>query len=475
MSKDSIHVVMVPWLAFGHLSPFLQLSIALAKEGVHASFISTPRNIKRLPKVPPKLAPLVNLVEFPLPSLDNSPLPADAEASVDILADQIFYLKEAFDLLQEPVKNFIADKKPDWIIADFIPHWVVDIARGLDIPLIKFSVFTAASRVFFGPPKRRSALDQVKKGPQPLHELLTSPPPWVDFPSIVALRKREALELIAVFRAENASRESLLGHDAIVEDACRAVAIRTCSEFEGDYLDTYRKLKGRPVIPTGLLLPEELPVDERTLACQPNWKKISKWLDEQKPRSVVFVGFGSECKLSRNQVYEIAKGVQLSGQPFLWILQKPRWALNDIDALPSGFGSATEGRGLVHIGWAPQKEILAHRAIGGSLFHAGWGSAIEALQYGHVLVVLPFVFDQGLNARLLVEKGFAVEVKRSEEDGAFSGNDIALSLREAMVLEVGEELRARARKAAVIFGDRKLQDYYVKTFVEYLKSDRGIN
>ncbi|XP_009587012.1 putative UDP-rhamnose:rhamnosyltransferase 1 [Nicotiana tabacum] len=471
MKKDSIHVVMVPWLAFGHLQPFFQLSVALAKEKVHVSFLSTPRNIKRLPKLPPNLAPLVNLVEFPLPSVDGSPLPADAEASVDISADQMEYLYQAFDLLQEPVKNFIADKKTHWVIADFVPDWVADIARELNIPLLKFSVFTASSRVFFGPPKPRTQPGQVKNGSKPLHELLVSPPPWVDFPSMVAFRKYEALDLISILRAENESRETLLGHAAVVEGSCRAVAIRTCMEFEGDYLDTYNKVAGKPVIPIGLLPPKELPANERTLACHPNWQKISKWLDEQKPRSVVFVGFGSECKLTKNQVYEIANGVQLSGLPFLWILQKPSWALNDVDALPSGFGAATEGRGLVHIGWAPQKEILAHPSIGGSLFHGGWGSAIETLQHGHVLVVLPFVFDQGLNARLLVEKGVAIEVRRNEEDGSFSGNDIATSLREAIVSEEGEELRARARKAAAIFGDQKLHDSYVKNFVEYMRSN----
>ncbi|KAK4355428.1 hypothetical protein RND71_024399 [Anisodus tanguticus] len=83
-------------------------------------------------------------------------------------------------------------------------------------------------------------------------------------------------------------------------------------------------------------------------------------------------------------------------------------------ALPMGFGKATEGKGLVHIVWAPQKENLAHSSIGGSLFHAGWGSAIETLQHGHVLVVLPFIFYQGLNARLLVEKGIAIEVKKMD-------------------------------------------------------------
>ncbi|XXG55786.1 hypothetical protein AAC387_Pa03g3380 [Persea americana] len=51
MKRGRQHVAMVPWLAFGHLIPFLQLSISLAKAG----FLSTPRNIQRLPKLPQDL------------------------------------------------------------------------------------------------------------------------------------------------------------------------------------------------------------------------------------------------------------------------------------------------------------------------------------------------------------------------------------------------------------------------------------
>ncbi|XP_060190244.1 putative UDP-rhamnose:rhamnosyltransferase 1 [Lycium barbarum] len=475
MRKDGVvHVAMLPWLAFGHMQPCFQFSIALAKEGVNVSFISTPKNIKRLPKIPPNLAPLVNLVEFPLPKLDDrSLLPDDAEATVDIPHEKVGYLKVAYDLLQEPIKRFITHKRPDWIIVDINSNWVVEIGRDLDIPLISFSVFTAALRVFIGPQKPQAGPVLAQDESVPVLELLTTPPPWVDFPSMVAYRKYEAVQVITMLHLrENATRETLVGHDPTIDHAYRIVAIRTCTEVEGDYLETHKRIYGKPAIPIGLLPPEEiLPLDERTLAGQPDWQNISKWLDRQKPRSVVFVGFGSECKFSKNQLCEIANGVRLSGLPFMWILQKPEWASNDVDALPSGFGEATEGRGLVHIGWAPQKEILAHSSIGGSLFHAGWGSTIETLQHGHVLVVLPFIFDQGLNARLLVEKGLAIEVKRNEEDGSFSGNDIAMSLREAMVSEEGEELRARAKRAAAIFGDRNLHDSYIRNFVEYLKSN----
>jgi hypothetical protein len=58
------------------------------------------------------------------------------------------------------------------------------------------------------------------------------------------------------------------------------------------------------------------------------------------------------------------------------------------------------------MGWIPQ-EILTHSSIGGSLFHsAGWGSAIETLQFGNNLVLLPFIVDQLLNAKAFGGKAF---------------------------------------------------------------------
>ncbi|CAK9172431.1 unnamed protein product, partial [Ilex paraguariensis] len=48
-SKSKLHVVMFPWLAFGHMISFLDLFKFIAQKGHKVSFISTPRNIKRLP------------------------------------------------------------------------------------------------------------------------------------------------------------------------------------------------------------------------------------------------------------------------------------------------------------------------------------------------------------------------------------------------------------------------------------------
>nr|KYP77154.1 Flavanone 7-O-glucoside 2''-O-beta-L-rhamnosyltransferase [Cajanus cajan] len=221
---------------------------------------------------------------------------------------------------------------------------------------------------------------------------------------------------------------------ATVCGASKAVLFRSCNEIEGEYLNLFQKLVGKPVIPIGLL-PVERPERERGIVdgCSDD---IFEWLDKQGSKSVVFVG-------------------------------------TDQDSVPYGFHGRTSNRGIVCMGWIPQQEILAHPSIGGSLFHSGWGSAIEALQFGHSLVVLPFIIDQPLNARFLVEKGLAIEVKRNE-DGSFTGNDIARSLRQAMVLEESKKLRINTREAAAVVGNLKLhQDLYIAAFVQFLKDETG--
>ena len=143
---------MLPWSAFSHLIPFFQLSIALAKSGIHISFVSTPRNIQRLPKVPPSLATLITLVEFPLTKLDNDLLPEGSEATVDVPVDKVEYLKLAYDRLQYPFNQFVAEQLPDWIIADYSAHWDVEISQNHNVGFVYFSVFSAATVVFFGKP-----------------------------------------------------------------------------------------------------------------------------------------------------------------------------------------------------------------------------------------------------------------------------------------------------------------------------------
>jgi hypothetical protein len=101
---QKLHIAMFPWLAFGHMIPSLELGKLIARKGHRVSFISTPRNIERLPKIPPDLLPLITFVKLPLPHVEN--LPENAEATMDVPHHIIPYLKIAHDGLQQPLSHF---------------------------------------------------------------------------------------------------------------------------------------------------------------------------------------------------------------------------------------------------------------------------------------------------------------------------------------------------------------------------------
>nr|TKV92402.1 hypothetical protein SEVIR_9G161240v2 [Setaria viridis] len=58
-SPPPLRIVIFPWLAFGHLLPYLELAELLASRDHRVSFISTPGNIARLPPLRPAAAPRV--------------------------------------------------------------------------------------------------------------------------------------------------------------------------------------------------------------------------------------------------------------------------------------------------------------------------------------------------------------------------------------------------------------------------------
>ncbi|KAL6959510.1 hypothetical protein U1Q18_039663 [Sarracenia purpurea var. burkii] len=118
---DKLNIVMFPWLAFGHMITFLQLSKLIAKKGHRITFISTPRNIDRLLKLSPHLSALVTFVKLPLPTIDN--LPENAEATIDLPYNKVKYLKKAYDQLQQPIAQLLEDATPDWVVFDIINYW----------------------------------------------------------------------------------------------------------------------------------------------------------------------------------------------------------------------------------------------------------------------------------------------------------------------------------------------------------------
>ncbi|PUZ69239.1 hypothetical protein GQ55_2G092300 [Panicum hallii var. hallii] len=427
-SSRSLHVVVFPWLAFGRMILFLELSKRLARRGHAVTFVSTPRNAARLGAIPPDLFPRVRVVTLELPAVEG--LPAGAKSTADVPPEKVELLKVAFDGLAAP---FAAPCR--W------PHgWR---RRGRRIACAMFLILPAALLAYVGTKQsnevhsRRTTEDYMAQ------------PPWVPFPSTLFYRRHEAEAIAAAFRPNASGVSDMDRLMQLHRPSCRLV----------------------PVVPAGLLLPGDAEDDD----AQPGggdqpFVAAARWLDEQPRRSVIYVALGSEAPVTVGHIRELAIGLELSGARFLLALRAPG-GRTPAALLPDGFEQRVAGRGVVLAGWVAQVRVLAHAAVGAFLTHCGWGSTVEGLfRFGHPLVMLPFVADQGLVARAMAARGVGVEVPRDEDGGgSFRGADVAAAVKRVMAGEEGEEMARKARELREVVGDRVRQERYVDELVQLLR------
>ena len=462
-----LHIVMFPWLAFGHIIPFLELSKRLASKGHHISFISTPRNLQRLPKIPQHLSPFISLIPLPLPSKDDQGdlLPPDAESTADVPPGKVEFLKKAYDCLEHPMSVFLETTSAvDWIIYDFSAFWVPPIADRLGIRKAFFSILNASSFSAIG-----TMSDMMNDGGTAWAnaENLTKPLKWVPFPNPIVFSLHEAKATLGVTQKNSSGVSDMFrcGHSV---NGCDLIAVRSCMELEAEYLELLEKLHGKPVIPVGLL-PISIP-DEGEGGEDDSWQSIKDWLDKHRNGTVVYVALGTEVAPHHDQITELALGLEISQMPFLWAWRKMKPTGGSAE-LPDGFEERTRDHGLVWTKWAPQPTILSHDSVGAFLTHCGWGSVIEGLQFERPLIMLPFVFDQGLNARVMEAKKVGIEIARNDEDGSFTRNSVAESLKILLQDETTRDIyRKEAKKMGDIFGNKNLQSHYFDRFEQHLQA-----
>ncbi|XP_010521936.1 PREDICTED: UDP-glycosyltransferase 71C4-like isoform X2 [Tarenaya hassleriana] len=177
---------------------------------------------------------------------------------------------------------------------------------------------------------------------------------------------------------------------------------------------------------------------------------IMRWLDEQHESSVVFFCFGSKGVLDSMQVKEIALGLESCGCRFLWSIRtNPMKDVKPYDLLPDGFMGRVTGRGVV-CGWAPQVEVLSHKAVGGFVSHCGWNSILESLWFGVPIATWPMYAEQHLNAFTMTkELGLAVELRLDYVSGHGSvviAEEISRAVRS--VMNGGDSRREKVKEMA---------------------------
>uniref|UniRef100_A0A0D9WWL6 Glycosyltransferase n=1 Tax=Leersia perrieri TaxID=77586 RepID=A0A0D9WWL6_9ORYZ len=463
-----LHVLVFPWLAFGHMMPFLELSKRLARRGQAVTFVTTPRNAARLGAIPIELSTHLRVVSLDLPVIDG--LPEGAESTADLPPEKHGLLKKAFDGLAVPFASFIAEasgsRKPDWIILDFAQRWIWPIAEEHEIPCAVFSIFPAAMMAFAGPKKKNLA------HPRTTTEDYMVQPPWIPFPSNVAFRRRHQADWIAAaFRPNESGVSDADRFWEMERPHCRLIIHRSCPEAEPRLFALLTELFSKPSIPAGLLMPPDINDSDDnnayTISNDKSFTAEMRWLDEQPERSVIYVALGSEAPITADHVRELALGLELSGVSFLWVLRDPSGIRGGGALLPDGFVSRVAAHGVVCTRWVPQLRVLAHRAVGGFLTHGGWSSIFESLRFALPLVMLPLFADQGLGVQALPAREIGVEVEWND-DGSFDRDAIAVAVREVMVEEKGKALACRAKELRDVLGDQGRQEMYLDELVGYL-------
>lgn len=153
-SNDKITILMLPWLAHGHISPYLELAKRLAHQNLHVYFCSTPANLvsvkpKFLSSHPKNSVYTTNIefIEICLPELPD--LPSHLHTTNGLPPHLMPTLKKAFDMSASPNFLGLLEKLgPDLVIYDFIQPWAPLLASKKNIPAVEFLSISASMMSF---------------------------------------------------------------------------------------------------------------------------------------------------------------------------------------------------------------------------------------------------------------------------------------------------------------------------------------
>ncbi|CAN6563113.1 unnamed protein product [Malus baccata var. baccata] len=240
------------------------------------------------------------------------------------------------------------------------------------------------------------------------------------------------------------------------------ILMNTWEDLEHKTIDALRDegLLGRvakvPVYPIGPLTRQVQSAGSTSTGIRD--EGLFNWLDKQPCESVIFVSLGSGGTVSLEQMTEMAWGLELSQQRFIWVVRPPARSADaafftsgnqDDDPstyLPKGFLTRTHDVGLVVPLWVSQVDILSHPSIGGFWSHCGWNSSLESITNGVPMMVWPLYAEQRMNATMLTEElGVAVRSKVLPSKKMVGREEIKEMVRKIMVDKDGQAIRGRVK------------------------------
>ncbi|GMP22385.1 hypothetical protein CsSME_00000437 [Camellia sinensis var. sinensis] len=138
---------MLPWLAHGHISPFLELAKKLLERNFHIFLCSTPINLKSIKKrITDKYSLSIELVEIHLPSLPELPPHYHTTNGLPIHLNST--LRTTFEMASTSFSTILNTLSPDLVIYDVGPPWAQSTALSFNIPAVQLMT-TGATVVSF--------------------------------------------------------------------------------------------------------------------------------------------------------------------------------------------------------------------------------------------------------------------------------------------------------------------------------------
>lgn len=416
---------MLPFMAQGHLIPFLSLAhLIYRRHGFIITIATTPVNARYLrTAVGDDKHHQIHVSELPFTSADHD-LQPDVENTESLPLNQIIKLFHASASLEPHFRALLRDisvkdgRPPLCVISDVFNGWSTDVATSCGTVSVTFTTGGAYGTAAY------ASLWQNLPHRSGNKEYFSLP----GFPDSHLFHITQLHHFLRIADGTDQWSRFFQPQIALSLKAFGWLC-NTAEEIEPLGLQVLKKYAKLPIWCIGPLLPESMLNDTRTRTIIGgqrtgrrygiNLEKCLQWLGLRPKRSVLYISFGSQNTISPSQMMALALGLEDSKRPFIWVIRpptgfnlgggfKPEW-------LPDGFEERMRNskQGLVVHDWAPQVDILCHQSTGAFLSHCGWNSSMESLSQGVPMIGWPLAGEQGYNSKMLVEEmGVCVELAR---------------------------------------------------------------
>ncbi|KAL5721465.1 hypothetical protein ACHQM5_005109 [Ranunculus cassubicifolius] len=427
------HLLVIPYPAQGHVMPLMELSHNLADRGFKITFVHTEDTHKKvvaaLSSTGNDYEEFVELVSIP------DGLEASEEERKFLAAELIEIMIEKMPAYLEELINKIntsndGNDRISCVIADLNCGWAVEVAEKLSIPR---AVFLPASADLIA--TNLSIPKFIEDGLISEDGAIINEQTFQQSPTMPAKTTKDLswLNMGGILAFEKVVFNMICENNRAV----KAADYFLCNSFydlEPSAFDLVPNLKPIGPIFASSKMAHFWAEDSTCLS----------WLDQQPPSSVIYVAFGSIAILDKKQFDELALGLELSGQRFLWVVRQDLLDDNKATVVyPDGFEERVGCRARI-VAWAPQREVLAHPAVGCFLSHCGWNSTMEGISHGGVpFLCFPYFYDQIVNKKYICDVWKVGLGFNQDENGLISRKEI-----KTKVLEIfgAEEIKENALK-----------------------------